>query len=42
MLRFFSGYPEGVSYAIIIMNLFVPMIDKYVRPRVYGKGLKKA
>ncbi|MCL2804825.1 MAG: RnfABCDGE type electron transport complex subunit D [Treponema sp.] len=36
-IRFFGGYPEGVSYAIIIMNLFVPLIDKYVRPRVYGK-----
>jgi len=35
-IRFFGGYPEGVSYAIIIMNLFVPLIDKYVRPRVYG------
>ena len=43
MIRFFGGYPEGVSYAILIMNLFVPLIDKYVRPRVYGKGkgLKK-
>ena len=38
MIRFFGGYPEGVSYAILIMNLFVPLIDKYVRPRVYGKG----
>ena len=40
LIRFFGGYPEGVSYSIIIMNLFVPLIDKYVRPRVYGKGLK--
>jgi electron transport complex protein RnfD len=38
MIRFYGGYPEGVSYAIIIMNLFVPLIDKYLRPRVYGKG----
>jgi len=37
-IRFFGGYPEGVSYAIIIMNLFVPLIDKYVRPRVYGRS----
>jgi electron transport complex protein RnfD len=35
-IRFFGGYPEGVSYAIIIMNLFVPLIDKYIRPRIYG------
>ena len=40
MIRFFGGYPEGVSYAILIMNLFVPLIDKYVRPRIYGKGAK--
>jgi len=40
LIRFFGGYPEGVSYSIIIMNLFVPLIEKYVRPRVYGKGLK--
>jgi len=40
-IRFFGGYPEGVSYAIIIMNLFVPLIDKYVRPRVYGKKLRR-
>jgi len=38
MIRFYGGYPEGVSYAILIMNLFVPMIDKYVKPRIYGKG----
>jgi electron transport complex protein RnfD len=39
LIRFYGGYPEGVSYAILIMNLFVPLIDKYVRPRVYGKVL---
>jgi len=41
MIRFYGGYPEGVCYSILIMNLFVPLIDKYVRPRVYGKGKKK-
>ena len=40
-IRFFGGYPEGVSYAIIIMNLFVPLIDKYVRPTVYGHRLRE-
>jgi electron transport complex protein RnfD len=38
IIRFYGGYPEGVSYAILIMNVFVPLIDKYIRPRVYGKG----
>jgi electron transport complex protein RnfD len=37
IIRFYGGYPEGVSYAIIIMNCFVPLIDKFVRPRVFGK-----
>jgi len=42
LIRVFGGYPEGVSYSILIMNLFVPMIDKYVRPRIYGKRKIKA
>ena len=37
IIRFFSAYPEGVSFAILIMNIFVPLIDKYVRPRIYGR-----
>ena len=42
LIRFQAGYPEGVSYAILIMNTLVPLIDKYVRPRVYGKRRKPA
>jgi electron transport complex protein RnfD len=37
LIRFHGGYPEGVSYAILIMNIFVPTIDKYVKPRLYGR-----
>jgi electron transport complex protein RnfD len=40
IIRFYGGYPEGVSYSILIMNLFVPLIDKYVKPHVYGKRKK--
>jgi electron transport complex protein RnfD len=36
IIRLFGAYPEGVSYAILIMNAFVPVIDKYVRPRRFG------
>ncbi|MCG8429804.1 MAG: RnfABCDGE type electron transport complex subunit D [Candidatus Omnitrophica bacterium] len=36
VIRTWGGYPEGVSYAILIMNAFVPLIDRYVRPRIYG------
>ncbi|KAI4453313.1 translation factor guf1-related [Holotrichia oblita] len=37
MIRSFSsGYPEGVTFAILIMNLFVPIIDKYIVPKPFG------
>lgn len=39
-IRLWGGYPEGVSYSILIMNLCVPLIDRYVKPRVYGTKLK--
>ena len=35
-IRYFGGYPEGVSFAILIMNLFVWYIDKATKPRVFG------
>lgn len=38
LIRLYGGYPEGVSFAIIIMNVFVPLIDQYIRPKVYGIG----
>ncbi len=37
IIRKFSGYPEGVSYSILIMNSAVPLIDKYTHPRWFGK-----
>ena len=40
LIRFHGGYPEGVCFSILIMNLFVPLIDKYIRPRVYGTRRK--
>lgn len=33
---FGSGYPEGVAFAVIIMNMAVPLIDYYTQPRVFG------
>ena len=36
VIRVFGGYPEGVAYAILIMNLCVPLIDRFIRPRPYG------
>ena len=37
VIRKFGGYPEGVSYSILIMNLFVPLIERYSRPKIYGE-----
>lgn len=36
LIRCFAGYPEGVSFAILIMNVFTPLIDKFVYPRPFG------
>jgi electron transport complex protein RnfD len=36
LIRRFSGYPEGVSYAILIMNALTPMIDRYTLPKWFG------
>ncbi|EGV17589.1 RnfABCDGE type electron transport complex subunit D [Thiocapsa marina] len=37
VIRTWAGYPEGVAFAILLMNACTPMIDHYVRPRVYGR-----
>ncbi|SJZ67297.1 RnfABCDGE type electron transport complex subunit D [Selenihalanaerobacter shriftii] len=37
LIRLYGGYPEGVLYSIILMNMFVPIIDKYTLPTVYGE-----
>jgi len=36
LIRLFGAYPEGVSFAILIMNAFVPLINTYLRPVRYG------
>jgi electron transport complex protein RnfD len=36
LIRAFGSYPEGVSFAILIMNAFVPIINKYVKPKRFG------
>lgn len=42
IIRSFGNYPEGVSFAILLMNLVVPLLDKYTKPRVFGvKEAKK-
>jgi len=36
LIRLFGGYPEGVSFAILLMNAATPLIDRYARPRTFG------
>jgi len=36
VVRCFGGYPEGVSFAILIMNAAVPLINRYVKPTRFG------
>jgi len=37
IIRVFGAYPEGVSFAILIMNAFVPLFNKYIKPGHFGK-----
>lgn len=37
VIRLYGGYAEGVSYSILIMSLFVPFIDKFTAPRIFGE-----
>lgn len=40
VIRIYGGYPEGVTYAILIMNIITPLLDKYIKPRKFGKAVK--
>jgi len=41
LIRKYGGYPEGVSYSILLMNLVVPLIDRYTKPTIYGEVKKR-
>lgn len=36
LIRAFGGFPDGVAFAVIFMNICVPLIDTYTQPRVFG------
>lgn len=36
VIRTWGGYPDGVAFAVLLMNLCVPLIDRYTIPRIYG------
>ncbi len=40
LIRVFGAYPEGVSFAILIMNAFVPLINLYFKPKRFGEVKK--
>jgi electron transport complex protein RnfD len=39
-IRNFAGYPEGMAFAVLLMNALTPIIDQYTRPRVFGRSRK--
>ena len=42
LIRYFGVYPEGVSFAILFMNILTPYIDRWTKHKVFGTGGKKA
>lgn len=40
LIRNWGAYPEGVSFAILIMNAFVPLLNMYIKPKRFGKEVK--
>ncbi len=42
IIRLYAGYPEGVSFAILLMNAATPMIDRFAKPKRYGTGVSSA
>lgn len=40
IIRTWAGYPEGMAFAVMLMNGFTPMIDHYIKPRIYGRTRK--
>ena len=42
LIRYFGVYPEGVSFAILFMNILTPFIDSWTKHKVFGVGGKKA
>lgn len=40
VIRTFAGYPEGMAFAVLLMNALTPIIDQYTRPRAFGRTPK--
>lgn len=40
VIRTFAGYPEGMAFAVLLMNSLTPIIDQHFRPRMFGRTRK--
>ncbi len=40
IIRSFAGYPEGMAFAVLLMNALTPLIDHHIRPRPFGRTRK--
>jgi electron transport complex protein RnfD len=40
IIRNWAGYPEGMAFAVMLMNACTPLIDHYLKPRIYGRTRK--
>lgn len=36
IIRIWGGYPDGIAFSVLLMNMLVPLIDYYTQPKVYG------
>lgn len=42
LIRLFGAYPEGISFAILIMNALVPLLNRYIKPKRFGEVKKES
>ncbi|TCS61727.1 RnfABCDGE type electron transport complex subunit D [Varunaivibrio sulfuroxidans] len=42
IIRTWGGFPEGIAFAVLLMNALTPLIDRYLRPRIHGRTRKGA
>lgn len=41
LIRLVGGYPEGICYSLLLMNAVTPLIDRFIRPEIFGTGGNK-
>jgi Na+-translocating ferredoxin:NAD+ oxidoreductase RnfD subunit len=40
VIRTWGGYPEGMAFAVLLMNAMTPVIDRFIKPRILGRDRK--